>query len=306
MINENDPSTLSTSGRLLSYNSAVKEGLQTGLKFTELMDKLISTKDADVLVSSAQELSTFVLDTDYVTFPHQYNTPDYYLIFMSRLLELHGKDNVITLQSHEDQHLTQQIASLEDKGVFSFTIANDGTGGVYYQEQVTGETIFYLNLQRKMLRINSAAITKLFVITYHEQVASDQILETTQLFMDFGSSLKEDYGFSVDFNILDTSNNEFYAFTNSNLSDEVVDKLFVAAAKEDYMLMHSSDGAVLELPNQVTLHITSKNAKWGMTVHDDEEATSWFKLLLDYPFVREWYLENLSDLEVKSDPLVFG
>ncbi len=72
------------------------------------------------------------------------------------------------------------------------------------------------------------------------------------------------------------------------------------------MLMHSSDGAVLELPNQVTLHITSKNAKWGMTVHDDEEATSWFKLLLDYPFVREWYLENLGDLEVKSDPLVFG
>ncbi|WP_252904357.1 hypothetical protein [Secundilactobacillus silagei] len=45
MINENDPSTLSTSGRLLSYNNAVKEGLKTGQQFTELMDQLINTKD---------------------------------------------------------------------------------------------------------------------------------------------------------------------------------------------------------------------------------------------------------------------
>ncbi|MCF7523494.1 hypothetical protein L3X07_10350 [Levilactobacillus brevis] len=52
MINENDPSTLTTSGRLLNYNNAIKDGLQTGLRFTELMDQLIKTTDPDELVTA--------------------------------------------------------------------------------------------------------------------------------------------------------------------------------------------------------------------------------------------------------------
>lgn len=69
MINENDPSTLTTSGRLLNYNNAIKDGLQTGLRFTELMDQLIKTTDPDELVTAATELADFTLDSDFVTFP---------------------------------------------------------------------------------------------------------------------------------------------------------------------------------------------------------------------------------------------
>lgn len=311
MINENDPSTLSTSGRLMSYNDAVKEGLKTGEHFTELMDQLINTKDPKVLLDAAQELSIFVLDSDYVTFPHQYNNADFYLIFMSRLLELHDQGDAITLQSHEnDQHLTQQITALGDLGSFAFTSANDSTGGVYYQDKVTSEVPFYLNLQRRLMRINSEAITKLFVETYVDKIDQDNLLAATNLLISFGQALKTDFGFDVDFNLLDTNNNEFYAFTTSDLSGAIVDKLFVAAASENYMLQHDQDGAVLQLPGEVTLKIASHNATgaaaWGMYVQDKAQQVSWFTLLLEYPFLRNWYLDDLLDLQIKSDSLVFS
>lgn len=310
MINENDPSTLSTSGRLLSYNDAVKEGLATGQAFTALMDQLINTKDPATLVEAAQELSVFVLDSDYVTFPHQYNAADYYLIFMSRLLELHDQGAAVTLQSHEgDQHLTQQLTALGDLGVFAFRSANDSTGGVYYQDQVTGEVLFYLNLKRQLMRMNSSAITKLFVETYLDKLEDEHILAATDLLIAFGQSLKEDFGFDVDFNLLDTSNSEFYAFTTSDLSGEIVDKLFVAAASENYMLKHAQDGAILELSPEVTMKIVSHNttgsAAWGILIQDKAQQVSWFKVLLAYPFLRQWYLDNLDDLQIRSDSLVF-
>ncbi len=56
-------------------------------------------------MAAAQTLSVFELDSDYVTFPHQHNNADYYLVFMSRLLELHDQGEAITLETHEDnQH----------------------------------------------------------------------------------------------------------------------------------------------------------------------------------------------------------
>ena len=310
MINENDPSTLSTSGRLLSYNNAVKEGLKTGQQFTELMDQLINTKDPKKLVEAAQTLSVFELDSDYVTFPHQYNNADYYLIFMSRLLELHDQGEAITLESHEDdQHLTQQIAALGDLGVFAFVGANDSNGGVYYQDRVTNETLFYLNLSRRMMRFNSSAITKLFVETYADKIEKDQLLTATDLLIAFGQALKTDFGFDVDFNLLDTNNNEFYEFATSNLGSEVVDKLFVAAAQENYMLKHDKDGAVLELAPDLTLKIASHNANggaaWGLYVTDKDQSVSWFKVLQKYKLLRKCNLQNIGDLQIRSDSLVF-
>src|SRR5699024_6001119 len=101
MINENDPSTLTTSGRLLNYNEAIKDGLQTGLTFTKLMDQLIRTTDPNELVDAATQLADFKLDSDYVTFPHQYSNADYYLLFMSRMLELHDQGSQVILQSRD-------------------------------------------------------------------------------------------------------------------------------------------------------------------------------------------------------------
>ncbi|MCW3777609.1 hypothetical protein [Levilactobacillus namurensis] len=313
MINENDPSTLTTSGRLLNYNAAIKAGLETGITFTKLMDQLIKTTNPDELVAAATELADFKLDSDFVTFPHQYSNADYYLLFMSRMLELHDQGNQVMVQSR-DQHeeLIQQLTPLGDRGTFNFRVETSENGGVFYRERATGQSLFYLNLDRKMFRFNSHALTQLFIIDLHETVPVETVKTSVQILIDFARYLKEDYGYSVDFNILDAANSENYPVHSADLPAGVVDRLFVAAAKNDYMLTNgvNGNGARIALDKGVVVDIFNNQLEgqpeWVLTVHDDDQKTSWFDVLLNYPFIRDWYLENLTDLEIVSDPLIFS
>ncbi|GEO69981.1 hypothetical protein [Levilactobacillus acidifarinae] len=313
MINENDPSTLTTSGRLLNYNEAIKSGLETGLTFTKLMDQLIKTHDADELVAAATQLADFKLDSDYVTFPHQYSNADYYLLFMSRMLELHDQGKHVMVQSRDHhEELTQQLTPLGDRGTFSFRVETSENGGVFYRERATGQSLFYLNLDRKMFRFNSHALTQLFIIDLHDTVPADTVKASVQILVDFARYLKEDYGYSVDFNVLDAANQQNYAVRSADLPAGVVDRLFVAAAKNEYMLTNgvNGNGAQIQLDRNVVVDIFNNQLEgqpeWVLTVHDDDQKVSWFDILLRYPFMRDWYLENLDDLEIVSDPLIFS
>ncbi|GAK46949.1 hypothetical protein LOSG293_010480 [Secundilactobacillus oryzae JCM 18671] len=314
MINENDPSTLSTSGRLLAYNDAIKSGLETGKKFTELMDQLIQTTDAKELLQAATALSMYTLNSDYVTFPHQYSREDFYLLFISRMLELHGEGDAVTLQSSEYQEqLSQNITALDETIMFSFSGHDSNDNGECYQEHVTGQSLFYLNLDKQMLRFNSHAFTQLFIVQYAGQIDNEAILKAVQTFINLGNYLKKDFGFSVDFNMLDSDNSEVYEFQNgTNLSESVVDKLFVAAAEEGYMLENSEHGtgALLRLKNGAIVQVYNRaqpsQSDWVLSVHDEGQRISWFDLLVEYDFLRKWYLADLAELEIKSDPLVFA
>lgn len=163
-----------------------------------------------------------------------------------------------------------------------------------------------------MFRFNSHALTQLFIIDLHETVPADTVKSSVQVLVDFARYLKEDYGYSVDFNILDAANRQNYAVRSADLPAGVVDRLFVAAAKHDYMLTNGANGngARIELDKGVTVDIFNNQLEgqpeWVLTVHDDEQKISWFDILLRYPFMRDWYLENLNDLEVVSDPLIFS
>ena len=71
--------------------------------------------------------------------------------------------------------------------------------------------------------------------------------------------------------------------------------------------------AILKLDNDVEVTIYDKSIedssatlnKWGLVVTDDDHKVSWFDLLFQYDFIRTWYLDNLSSLEIQSNPLYF-
>ncbi|PWG00939.1 hypothetical protein [Levilactobacillus bambusae] len=307
-----DVSTLTTSGRLTNYNNAIKSGLEKGISFTKLMDQLINTANPDELVSAATQLAGFRLNSDFVTFPHQYSNADYYLLFMSRLLELHDQGKQVILHSvpHREE-LSQQLTSLGDRGSFDFIMENNEGGGVFYEEQASGQRLFYLNLEKHMMRFNSHALTQLFIIDYRGDVPEQTIKTALQVLIDFGTYLKRDYGFSVDFNILDTANAQIYPVKDAQLSAEIVDKLFVSAAENGYMLQNTDRGrgAVLQLPDDVVVTVFDNQKdgtpEWAIAVNDPNQAVSWFDVILRYEFMRNWYLNNLGQLEIKSDPLMF-
>lgn len=312
MINENDPETLSASGQLSTYNTALKTGLQHGITYTKLLDQLRDTKDPRELLTAATELSTYQLDSEYVTFPHQYSVADYYLLFMTRLMDIHEQASDILVESAvANRHLSHRLVPLTDQGVFAFELANETDGGAYYAETLSGQRVFYLNLKRQMMSINSAAIVNLFIVAYASTLENNVKLKATQFLMDFGYALKTDFGFSVDFNILDPANNEFYEFQNANAASGVLDKLFIAAADDNRRLLHNENGvgAVLPLADNLELKLTNHPSTtgdhWGIYVHDKDQQTSWFMVLLQFDFLRCWYLDNLSDLQIRSDSLLF-
>ena len=55
--------SLSTTGRLMSYNDQLKESLKRGIHFTEVLDELINTDDKNVLLESVMTLTDYRLDT---------------------------------------------------------------------------------------------------------------------------------------------------------------------------------------------------------------------------------------------------
>ena len=311
---EEDVHSLSTKGRLLSYNNQLKDSLHNGLKFTELLDELIETTDSQNLLRAAMELTLFQLDTAYLVFPQQYSQSDYYLIFLNRLLQLHQNEQVILQSSDRNDELYHEFPGINQNGYFTFRIDNTEEGGAYYTEKNTGEILFYLNFQRRILHFNSRAITNLLVVDYSKTYNYETVKKFEMYLMALGEYFKKDYGFDVDFNIMDPSNSTFYQFGNTGIPQAALDKLFIQAARENFMLITGlHNEAILKLDNGVEVTIYDKSIedssatlnKWGLVVTDDDHKVSWFDLLFQYDFTRTWYLDNLSSLEIQSNPLYF-
>lgn len=303
--------TLSTSGRLITYNDQLKDSLDNGYHFTELLDQLITTDDAATLFNAAKMLSTYQLDTAYLTFPQQYSQSDFYLIFINRLLALHDRERVILQSSDRYGELYHEFPGINSAGYFIFNLENSVQGGAYYTEKTTGEALFYLSFEKHTLRFNSRALTQLLLVDYHDKIEKNALKGFETYLLDVGNYLKEDYGFDIDFTLLDPSNNAVYQLADANFSSSVIDQLFVEAANGGRMLELSESGApILKLDNDIVVQLLQDNGDeslgWTLKVYDQQHEVAWFDVLLRYEFLRSWYLKNLSALEVQSDVLYFN
>ncbi|MGE9134294.1 hypothetical protein ACPYOA_17695, partial [Lacticaseibacillus paracasei] len=55
----------------------------------------------------------------------------------------------------------------------------------------------------------------------------------------FGQILEEVYNFEVDFNMFDARNNKVYEFDQTSLNTDIIDELFVDAAKNGFTLLNA-------------------------------------------------------------------
>ncbi|AMV61394.1 Hypothetical protein ADU72_1971 [Pediococcus damnosus] len=310
MSNESlNPSSLTTNGRLVAYSDSLKTGLQHGIEFTKLFDQLTDTKDANELLEASTALFDFQMDTEYVVYPHKYNANDYYLIFMSRLLELHSDKDAV-LHSREDNlkadTLYQTFPNIDDKEEFHFE-QRANQDGAFYVEQNSHQVIFSLNLEEKTMYFNSDTITKLFITEWSDKSDKDEVTNAVDLFIQFGKYLVSDFDFSVDFNMLDASNDKKYILANTNLSEQIMDKLFVATADNNLMLqnMDAAQGAFLELGNNIVFSLYKETTedgtgRWVITVHDPEEQYSLFEIFNQFSFLKKWFLDNIDELQIGS------
>ncbi|MHA8111050.1 hypothetical protein ACYATP_06160 [Lactobacillaceae bacterium Melli_B4] len=289
-----------TSDSLKEYNSELKAGLAHGLNFTKLMDIMIYTDDKDDLLNSVQKLVDYPLDSHFVQFPIQYSKADFYLLFMNRLLEEHSISSMTQLGTNGvNGGLVQRLSPLADTYDFEFRI--NGNVAEYISRQ-QGETIFTLDLDTKQIGFNGSALLDLFLVDRDEELDSNVIISAVRVWIEFASFMHADYDYQVDYDILAVNDDQFEGFRNRELPSQIIDQLFISAAKHGFALMaYQTTGAQLELDG-VKVNIFSKptngNANWGLQVVDGDNHVSWFQLLLKYDFLRRWYLDNLAELEI--------
>ncbi|WP_283678228.1 hypothetical protein [Lentilactobacillus sp. Marseille-Q4993] len=293
-----------------TYTDSIQFGLDKGLQYVKYFKQLVTTKDPAELLESTEMLTKSTLDSQYVTFPHQFSNEDVQLIFMTRLLKLTGlADNFKIKDSEYVQKLYGVFDSVEDE-TFSFAKSQVSTTGYYLNASSGNQPLMYLNIPTKELLFNGPAIIDFFVVELKDTEA-DKIKAALTTLINFGKVLKEKAGFKTDFNVLDGVNEEFYEFAAGNIAEEIMDELFVKSAEENYILMADEDNnAFLTLNAKTKLIIADKGNedqhKYGAFVQDDDQTENWVFLLLDYPFIRDWYLANSRQLEIMADQIVFG
>lgn len=300
--------------QLHSFSASVKHGLKLGEQYVQLIDQLVDTEDLEKLLTAAQRLANLELDDQFVKFPHQYRSQDYYMLFVSRVLELHSDQSLQLNLSRSSWSLTGQFESIASLTNFEFVLEQSDNGGAFFTETGSNERLFYLNLERRMIRFNNRALVNLFVVQLAESVDSTALEQAVNPLIALTHFLKQDFGFSVDFGILDAANTAQYYLQKGKLSVDIIDKLFVQTEGTDYMLLNMQErvGATLVVESDVKLNLFAQNSdsqqnnNWLFSVLDSREAVSFFDVLVRYPLIRKWYLENRQKLEVKSDPLIFA
>lgn len=307
---EKEKKLVSTKSRLVDFNEQIKLSLNNGIKFTETLDILLNTQDKVELIDAAMSLMGYQLDTNYLTFPQKYSAADYCLLFFNRLMDLHDNETAILHFSEPRKALIHEIPGINAIDSFSFKI--DDNDGAYYVAQESGASLFYLNLRKRMIRINSAAITNVLIVSYLEKLDAKAIKHLEVMLIDFATYLKEDYGFSVDLNLLDSGNPARYELAEDMLKRDVIDELFVLASENELMVeAGTNNSAVLKLTNaEITIYDQQQmgendSEKWVIAVMDTAQEISWFDILLNEAFIRNWYLNNINELSIKSDPLIF-
>ncbi|ORM90665.1 hypothetical protein [Lentilactobacillus parabuchneri] len=309
-INEAPKKVLTTTELLSTYTDAIQAGLDNGTHYVAEFKQLNKTTDTNELLDAALKLTNFHLNTDYVEFPHQFSDEDVQLIFFERLLKLSDNNDSLAISNSEHvQKLLCKFASLGDN-TFTFTKSTKNESGFFFGPTAHNRPLFYLNLKTKEFMFHGSALIDYFVVDL-EGLDISALKDALAVMMQAAEALKENFGFKIDFNVLDGINGEFYEFAAGEVPESILDELFVKSADNNYILMSGErGGANLTLDNQTKLSVynagDSDRPKWGATIHDEDQKESWLYLLLDYPFIKDWYLDNKKQLEILSNKFIFG
>lgn len=306
MNNENTlPTGIRPSQSLYKYNHELEASLQAGFEFTKLLNVVLETKNAQDLFSATQELLKLKLGSKLVNFPHQYANNDWYLLFMTRLLELNQVTGYSLASAPDHEELGIFLAGTRTKVRYQFTQAN--TNEAFFTEIETNKRLFHLDFAKQTLTFSSADIIDLFIVQAETNINAEESEQVMHVLKEFAGLLAHELGFNIDYSILETNNDYRFETVTEQLPSQILDKLFIASANAN-VLMQPVDqgfGARLVLGDELELrflqtedmHVLSN--LWHFEVLDAQNKASFFNVLANFPFLQRWYLENRDVLEIK-------
>ena len=87
--------------RISALSNSFKDVLKRGQQYVDLLDQLASTTQAEDLLAAAGELTKQDLHNAFINFPQHYQAADYCMLFMGRLLEMHGVTSVAVKENRQ-------------------------------------------------------------------------------------------------------------------------------------------------------------------------------------------------------------
>lgn len=296
----------SPSQSLMALSDSFKKVLKLGQRYTELLDQLAQTDQAEEMLTAAEELIKLDLENAFIDFPQHYQAPDYYLIFMGRLLEMHGIKDIEVKESSQHDFVAR-IESIANSDTFKFAVSADGDAA--FTEQGEKEPLFYIDLTNRFFQFNNRALVNFFIVRSLTNHTDMELRDAVKPLIAFANALASDLDFTINLGILNTANDQHFNLLKPDLDLTVIDRLFVATAENDYMLMNlpHNNGAELVLDKGIKLDISfdpdDYSQQWFFAVKDPDEQVSFFDTLLHYHLIRKWYLDNRSSLAVRSDKM---
>ncbi len=304
MSNSQIVSTATDKVRALS--ASLKDGLLVGKRYVDLLNELVETNEPQDLLSATEELVNLNLTNAFVKFPQHYQPADYYLLFMSRMLELNAINGVAF--SQHNHALQANIQPLEEGLTFKFEPANEHAGA-FFADQRHHEPLFYIDLENRLLNFSNQALVDFFIVKQVNNYNDLDLEEALAPLISFAKLLKDRLDFRIDLGMLSTSNQTVFGLQKPDLDMAVIDKLFIDTTETDYFLMSlpQNNGAQLNLDRGIKLQLgfdpEDYSQQWGFRVLDENERSSFFGILLHYPIVRDWYLKNRAALAIQTTHL---
>lgn len=297
-----------TTNRVAELSNSIKRGLETGQHYVELLDQLVSTDKADELLSATNQLVHLDLSDPFVQYPQHYQPADYFLLMMDRLLSLHNVEGLTIIEDDASHQLKAILDPLGRNESFIFRYDPEHNGA-FFVDQQRNELLFFIDLKQKEMRFSNRALVNSFIDQGLHQHNDLELAESVKPLVAFAKLMARELDFTIDLGILASGKNVSYQIAKPDLDLTVIDRLFVATAETDYMLMNlpKNNGAELRLEGiklQISFDPKDYSRVWSFVVVDPEEQASFFDLLLHYPLIRQWYLQNRELVAVRSLPLI--
>lgn len=298
--------------RVDSYVKILADDIGRIQQLLAQVNELANATDPKKVHLLAQQLTTATLDTEWVVVPRQYSQADWYMLALDRFLSFAAVTDYDILTPAEREELTLVFPELDIPATFQFEVNHDQNGGAYFKELGTNKRLFYWSLTRKQIFFNAESITDLLVENFRKKTTVARIRPLVTLLTNFGRYMETTFGYRVDYNILETTDDFLYPLRQKEMPAGILDRLFVLSADSDYFLQVIPNGAGLVLENNVEVRVfyvndatTTDAQRWHFQVIDGNDSVSWLDVLLDYDFIGAWYLVERQFIEVESEPLVF-
>lgn len=307
----NEQMLQSATEKVQALSNSIADGLKIGEHYVDLLNELATEDDPQKLLDATIKLTQLDLSSPFVKLPQHYQIQDYYLLLMGRMMQLSNIDSMTVAEDERDHQLSMTCQHLGAEVQFRFEVDPDN-GGAFFTEQAKHEPLFYINLDKAVVRFSNRALVNFFVIREIDRYSDLDIQAALKALTDFAAILHGQLDFTVDLGILNTSNDQVFPLQSPDLDLTVIDKLFVKTTDNDFMLlsMPQNNGAKLNLDRQIELSLffdpDDYSKQWKFRVVDPQEQYSFFDILLHYEMIRNWYLDNREALAVRSDPLVFA